>query len=222
LLCLALLASGGIALAQETTTEVRKGTVLDVYGNHLVVRMSTGEVRDIDVPEDFRFNVGGKQVPVQELTPGMQITAVIKTTSAPKAALVHEVRQGEVVRVMQNRIWVRTDKGIERFDVPRDFTFNVGGNEVPTADLRPGMRLTATIVTTGPTEIVSEREVQAYAQKPPPPKPAPRPAARPAPAPAPPPKMPSTGSPLPLIGLLGLAFLALGLGLALVRRTLLS
>ena len=53
-------------------------------GNRLVVRLPEG-TRELTVPDDFRFNVDGKMLSVQELKPGMAGTATIttKTTRFP-------------------------------------------------------------------------------------------------------------------------------------------
>jgi len=93
--------------------------------------------------------------------------------------------------------------------------------------LKKGMDVDATVVQTTPETVVSySRAVSGAAPAPPPPPPTPSgvillvveaaPApqvaeAAPAPAPAPA-ALPKTGSDLPLLGLLGLAFLTLGFG----------
>ena len=74
-----------VAIAQTTTYEIKQGTVLHVYGNHLVVKMADGTVRDADVPSDFLFEVDGKKVPVSELKPGTKLTQTIATTTTPHA-----------------------------------------------------------------------------------------------------------------------------------------
>src|SRR5262245_33097045 len=84
------------ALQAETTTEVRSGTVTSVQGNHLVVKMSTGEEKEFDVPEDFRFTVDGKELSVHELKPGTQLTRTITTTTEPKTVYTTTVKNGTV------------------------------------------------------------------------------------------------------------------------------
>lgn len=69
------------AVQAQVTTEVRSGTVVSVEGNDLVVKMSNGELKHFNVPEDFRFNVNGKEVSVHELTPGTTLSRTITTTT---------------------------------------------------------------------------------------------------------------------------------------------
>jgi LPXTG-motif cell wall-anchored protein len=220
LLALAGLLLTGAALAQETvTTEIRNGEVVAVYGNHLVVRTAPNEFREFDVPDDVKFDMDGKMLSVHELKKGMKLTAVITTRSQPMPVVAYEKIEGTVMRVMHNKVWLREKDGIKTYTPPADFMINVEGRKVPVTQLQPGMKVSATIVSTGPPEIVSESEMKVYAQEAP--KPAPRPAAAPKPAPAPAPRpaqLPSTGSSVPAIGLLALGLLAIGAGLTLIRR----
>jgi hypothetical protein len=221
LMSVACLLLCGAVFAQETvTTEIRNGEVVSVYGNHLVVRTGEGEYREFEVEDDFKFDMDGKMLTVHELKPGMKLTAVVTTRSAPMPVVAYEKIEGTVVRVMNNKVWLREKDGIKTYTPPSDFMINIEGRKVPVTQLQPGMKVSATMVTSGPPEIVSESEMKVYAQEAPPaPKPAPKPRPAAAPAPAPKPaQLPSTGSPIPLIGLLALAFLALGAGLAVLRR----
>jgi LPXTG-motif cell wall-anchored protein len=213
-----------IAGAQATSYEVKKGTVVDVYGNHLVVKMADGQYRDIDVPEGFMFDVGGKQVPVSALTPGTELTATIATTTTPKPVQVTEVKQGYVVKVSGQTVVVKGPDGkYKQFSkVPENVKLMADGKEVNYKNLQAGQYITAYIVSEG-VEDVTEREVAVAGAAPvkaaPAPAPAPAPVAAPAPKPAAPPaELPHTGSSLPLVGLTGLALLILGFGIAVLRR----
>jgi LPXTG-motif cell wall-anchored protein len=210
----------GFAAAQTTTHEIKQGTVVHVYGNNLVVKMSDGTVKEFDVPEGFMFNIDGRDVPVSALKPGTKLTSVVTTTETPHVVKTTEVRNGEVVQRVGRTLIIRNEQGqLKKFaDVPEDIVFTVRGKQVSLYDLAGGDRLTATIVHTSET-IVTEQDVKVAGQAPrpaPAPKPAPKPA--PAPAPAPAPVLPSTGSQLPLVGLAGLVALFIGLGLAVIRR----
>jgi LPXTG-motif cell wall-anchored protein len=128
----------------------------------------------------------------------------------------------------------------KQFKVPDGMKFNVNGQDVSVFHLKKGMNLTATVVTTTPTTMVSEQRdisgtapMEAKAVKPatPPqegallieeaPAQAPAtvasnesPGASPEPAPT---KLPKTGSSWPLIGLIGMMLLSAGLVLQ-IRR----
>ncbi len=88
------LAFAGTPLAQTTTTQdVRNFEVISVDGNKLVARDQTG-TQEYTVPDDFRFTVDGKKVPVSELKPGMKGTATITTKDDGHAGRRHRNQAG--------------------------------------------------------------------------------------------------------------------------------
>lgn len=212
-----------IAAAQATSYEVKRGTVVQVYGNHLVVKMADGEYRDIDVPEGFMFDVNGKNVPVSGLVPGTELTATIATTTTPVPVQVTEVKKGYVVKRSGQTIVIKTPDGkYHQFNkVPENVKLMADGEEVLYTNLQAGQEITAYIVSEG-VEEVTEQEIGIAGTPPVKATPAPAwaPAAAPAPRPAAPPaELPHTGSSLPLVGLSGLVLLILGIGIAVLRRT---
>ena len=110
------LAFAGVALAQTTTTvDERNFEVISVDGNKLVVRDQKG-TNEYTVPDDFRFTVDGKKVPVSELKAGMKGTATITTTTTVKPVVVTQVREGEVLRSAAMSVTVREPDGnVRRF-----------------------------------------------------------------------------------------------------------
>ncbi len=68
--------------AQETeVVEIKKGEVVRVIGNNLIVRVEGEGVKRYVVPSDFKFNHEGQEITVRELREGMQLTGVrIRTT----------------------------------------------------------------------------------------------------------------------------------------------
>jgi len=216
-----------IAAAQATSYEVKRGTVVQVYGNHLVVKMADGEYRDINVPEGFMFDVNGKNVPISGLVPGTELTATIATTTTPVPVQVTEVKKGYVVKRSGQTIVIKTPDGkYHQFNkVPENVKLMADGKEVLYNTLQAGQEITAYIVSEG-VEEVTEKEVgiagTAPVTAPVKATPAPAPAPKAAPAPklaAPPAELPHTGSSLPLVGLSGLVLLILGIGIAVLRRT---
>lgn len=227
--------SAAVTLAQTaTTTDTKKFQVIAVDGNQLVVKLPEG-TRELTVPEDFRFNVDGKMLSVHDLKPGMAGTATVTTKTTQVPVTVTEVKNGTVMHAQGNSIIVRTDDGMKMFtqsDIDkRGVKIMREGKPAQISDFRANDQLTATIITTKPPRVVTEKEVQATlarssagtgtppagATPAPPTAPAPSPAAA-ATSGAAPKKLPKTASPLPLLGLAGLASLAAGLGLTVRRR----
>ena len=221
----------------STTTESKSFEVLAVNGNTLVVKLPEG-TRELNVPDDFRFTVNGQPMSVHDLMPGMTGTANITTRTKVIPVTVTEVRNGQVVMQSGSNIWVRTSDGQVRMFTQSDVdqrgaTIYREGRPAKVSDFREGDRLSATIVTSKPPQVLTEKEVQATLAKAAPPAPAP-PAAAPRPAPiappsaqaAPPPApaprearaLPKTASSQPLIALIGLASLLAGATLTIRRR----
>ncbi len=159
------LAFGGAPLAQTTTSvDTRDFEVISVDGNNLVVRDQKG-TNEYTVPDDFRFTVDGKKVAVSDLKPGMKGTAIITTTTTVKPVVVTQVREAEVLRASDLSMTVREGDAYRRYTQGQLDTGGVqiyrDGKPVRLADLRRGDKLTATIVTTLPPEVLTEKEVQA-------------------------------------------------------------
>jgi hypothetical protein len=217
------------ATLAQSTTETKKFQVIAVEGNKLVVNLPEG-TKELTVPDDFRFTVDGQSLSVHQLKPGMSGTATITTTTTMVPVTVTEVKDGTVMQAMGTSIIVRTsDNQIKMFsqgDIDkRGVKIMRGGQPAQISDFRANDKLTATIVTTMPPKVLTEKEVQATLAKA---APAGAPAAPPsaaAPAAAPPSAadepartLPKTASKLPLLGLVGLGSLLAGVGLTMRRR----
>jgi hypothetical protein len=252
------LACATVMMAQVTTKSseqkgqptqkatVERGEVVYVAGNDVVVKMESGEVRHFNVPDNARATVDGKEITLQDLRPGMKLQRTIITTTTPKTVKTVRAGTGTVVNVMPpHSVVVRFEDGtVQQYRIPKNTKFNIEGQERTVFELRKGMKITATRVIEAPAVEVSEsRQVTGTAPPPPPlqgalliaeltpapPPPAPAPAAaaapEPAPAPAPaaaepaPKKLPTTGSLVPLFGMLGLLFTGAAFGVRLLRRS---
>ncbi len=217
--------------APTQTIKVERGTVVAVSGNNLIVKADDGSMRDFNnVPDTTTVTVNGQQLNVHQLTPGMTIERQTVTTASPRMITTVKTVTGKVWQVTPPLSVILTleDGKNQRFKIPKGQKFTINGQETDAFGLRKGMTVTAQQVTEE-SAVVYAQEVKRTGSAPPPP-PAPQanvpilvvflPAAAPAadapaePAPA---ALPKTASNLPLLGLFGAFFMALGLGLRSAR-----
>ncbi len=192
LLALALLSP--IASQAQTTVTNRESNfeIIAVDGNKLVVRDQLG-TRELTVPPDFRFTVNGKSLAVSDLHAGMKGTAVVTTTTIQRPVYVTTIKQGTVIYQTARSIQIKEDNGqVRKFtqnDVDaRGIRLYMGDKPIFVSELKPGDRVTATIVSDGKPEILTSQEVNAQLAAEPvaaAPAPEPEPAAAETPAAAP-------------------------------------
>ncbi|HEX5043498.1 MAG TPA: hypothetical protein VFV75_11365 [Candidatus Polarisedimenticolaceae bacterium] len=240
LLGLVALGAAGLALAQvktDTATEtgrslqaiqVERGEVWYVSGNDLVVKMEDGTLRNfMNVPDDVRATVDGKQLSVRELKPGMKLQRTITTTMTPAVITTVQTVTGTVFSVSPPKSVVLTleDGTNQSFDIPKGQQFDVQGKTVDAFGLKRGMKVSAAKIIQTPATMTAQQRAVTGSMPPPPPPNTPILIAQSEPVPAPPPpeapkpeKLPVTGSLVPLLGLVGAASLGLGLALGVLRR----
>ncbi|HVB99125.1 MAG TPA: hypothetical protein VNJ12_07315 [Candidatus Dormibacteraeota bacterium] len=225
---------------EEIEVQLTHSTVVFVDGNHLVTRQMDGSLEAFFIPESFRFHIEGRQISVHELAPGMVITEEVVTRTKPMMVKTVEIHEGTVWHRTGNRVLIRgKNGGSTSYTIPEWATITVEGKPETVDQLRPGMKINATIVTEEPFTRVEE-ESRTHAMHPArtpaavvrgehrsalshnaengemaEAKPAPE---EPATQPAAPEELPKTASPLPLIGVLGLLSLAASLGFGALRR----
>ena len=233
--------TAAVSQAQQTSTtaETKSFEVLAVDGNTLVVRLPEG-TRELTVADDFRFIVNGQPLSVRELKPGMKGNASITTRTTVTPVTVTEVKNGTVMQSAGSTIIVRTDEGIRSFsqgDVDkRGLKIMRDGKPAQVSDFRQGDRLSATIITSKPPRVMTERQVNATvatataASGGAPPVAASRapssssasqgqaPQAASSSAAAAPRTLPKTASSWPLLALASILSLVIGLALAITRR----
>lgn len=208
---------------------VERGEVVLVRGNDLFVKMDDGTMRHFpNVPESARATVGGQQLGVHDLRPGMKLERTITVTSTPKTVTTVQTVTGKVWHINPPSTVILTleDGNNQQFTIPKGQKFNVDGRETDAWGLKKGMKVSATKVVEVPevhvqqTQYVSGKPAPAPVAPPPADAPILIAAAGPAPVLATPAELPKTGSLLPLIGLFGSFFLLSSIGLGLIRKCL--
>jgi LPXTG-motif cell wall-anchored protein len=212
--------------ASSVSTSVARGEVVYVSGNQLVVKMEDGTMRDFpNVSESAKVSVNGQMLGIHDLKPGMKLERTITTTTTPKTITTVQTVTGKVWHINAPTTVILTleDGTNQQFKVPKGQEFMVNGKKTDVFGLRKGMKVSATKVTEEPMTEVAHHQMLAGTMPPAPPADAPIliavavPTAAPAAGAAPAAELPKTGSPLPLIGLLGLLCLCGSFGLKLFR-----
>ena len=226
------------------TTYTLTGTVVEVQGNTLVVKMTAGDIRMFTPPAGRRFLIDGKELTLSELQPGTKLKATVTETTTPVTDRTVQSLAGTVWYASGPTVILTLPSGENRMytvkaDDPIQFR-DGSGKDMSVFDLRKDMHVTAVKVTEAPrTEFANTGTVTGTA----PGKATPGPAASGAKATAPasgakatatgsekkepaasgepaaaPRKLPKTAGPLPLGGLIGLGSLLTAVGLTVRRR----
>jgi len=239
-MCFAFAVSMSAQVKTHTTTStgqavheitVERGEVVYVSGNDLMVKMEDGSLRDFhNVPESARATVDGRQLGIHDLKVGMKLERTLTVTATPQTVTTVKSVTGKVWHISPpNSVILTLEDGTnQEFKIPKDQKFTVDGQQTDAWGLKKGMKVSATKIVEEPVNVVEHRRQLTGSMPPPPPTPpANEPiliaAATPAPAPlsapaASPSELPTTGSLLPLIGLLGILCLLSALGLRVIRQ----
>jgi len=213
-----LLAAAAAAQAPANRTDTTKGTstvsteevsgeVVQVEGNNLLVKLSSGELKTFIVPAERKFVVDGRDLSVRDLRPGTTLTATVKTTTTPVTVRTKAVQSGTVWFVSPPRLVILTLPNGEnkQYEVGDEVKFILQGRSATVYDLRKGMVVSAEKIVEAPdveittaTTVVGHAPSAAVAASAPEAIPAPAPAAArgvdPADVPAAAP-IPSAGAP---------------------------
>jgi LPXTG-motif cell wall-anchored protein len=136
------------AVLAQTSYDIKNGTVVNVGDKFVVIREASGQMREFDVPADFKVNVDGKDVAWQDLKPGMKITATIKTVTVPTVVQTTQLKDAKVIKNAGAILYVKEADGIHSYNVPAGFRFDIAGAKLRLEDLQQGQVLNATIVHT--------------------------------------------------------------------------
>lgn len=219
--------------ASTATSRTLSGTVVQVEGNTLAVRMTSGEIRMFTPPADRRFIIDGKPITLSELKPGTRLTAVVTETTTPVTDRTVQSLTGRVWYAAGPTVILTLANGENKMytiaaDSPVKFVGS-DGKEMTVFDLRKDMNVSAVKITEAQrTELSTSTDVTGTAAPASTSTTAPTTgstagsgasaatsgasssgAAR---------TLPKTATQLPLLGLTGLASVLAGLGLTIRRR----
>lgn len=154
--------------ASTARTQTLTGTVVQVEGNTLAVKMSSGEVRMFTPPADRRFIIDGKPVGLSDLKPGTKLTATITTTTTPVTVRTTATLTGTVWVAMGNTVILKLPNGeTKQYTPPAGYKFIVNGQPATVFDLKPNMNVSAEKITEDPTtEIAVDSKVTGTAPRP--------------------------------------------------------
>lgn len=148
------------AWGQSQKVDVKKAKVVYASGNDLVVKSTDGKVKHFVIPKDYKFNIGGQQTATKDLKVGTELTQTITTTTTDRTITKVQNIKGKVWEVNPpSTIIVTTDSGNKRFRVPDNTKFDIAGQQKTAFELKPGMDIDATIVTSTPETDVSQKAV---------------------------------------------------------------
>lgn len=207
-----------------TQSETVSGTVVYVSGDDLVVKLDSGEVKEYHVAPGATALADGKEITIKDVQPGMKLQKTITTVTTPTYV--------QTIRTIKGRVWhvsppdmviLTLPEGNKQYRIPQGQKFNIDGEEKTAWDLRKGMNVSATVITTVPsTQIEMAKSVTGKMPAPatPPaqgallveePKAPVQQAAAGAPA------LPKTASIFPLLGVWGLLLVGASFALRMVR-----
>lgn len=211
------------------TTHVQNAEVIHVSGHEVVVELENGKFELLNLGQDFRFQVDGRDLTVHKLTPGTKLSQEIHTITTPQEVTTLRTVNGKVWYVNGPHLILSFPEGENKaYTVPDGIVFHINGEDKTVFDLRKGMDISATVLTVEPVNSVTMHTV-VTGQAPPRPDVAfegpmliqeSREAPTMTAAVQEPPvqELPKTASLVPSIGLIGVLSLGLYAGMRFLRR----
>ena len=137
--------------AATSRTQTLSGTVIQVDGNTVAVKMSSGEVRMFNPPPDRRFVVDGKELRADQLAVGTRLKATVTETSTPVTDRTVQSLEGRVWYAAAPTVILTLPNGQNRqytvaSDSPVKFT-DGEGKPITVFDLRKDMNVKAVKIT---------------------------------------------------------------------------
>ena len=94
----------------------------------------------------------GKEITIKDVQPGMKLQKTITTVTTPTYVQTIRTIKGRVWHVSPpNMVILTLPEGNKQYRIPQGQKFDIDGEEKTAWDLRKGMNVTATVVTTVPS-----------------------------------------------------------------------
>ena len=205
---------------QIEPTHIKNAEVIHVSNHQIVVKLENGMMEFLNLPEDQKFQIDGKELSIHDLKPGTKLTQELHTVTTPQEVATMRTVKGEIWQINPPHLILHFGNGkAKSYTVPDGIVFHINGEDKTVFDLRKGMSIDATVLTTMPQSLVA-RHHEITGQAPATKvafegpllleSPRTQPVAPLVAAVEPPNKLelPKTASPLPLMGLIGLLSLS--------------
>ena len=142
------------------TTHVKNAEVIHVSGHEVVVELENGKFELLNLAEDVRLQVDGKDLSVAELTPGTKLSQEIHTIATPQEVTTLRTVNGKVWQVNAPHLILSFPDGKHKsYTVPDGIVFHIEGEDKTVFDLRKGMDISATVLTVEPVQSVTSHTV---------------------------------------------------------------
>src|SRR5579864_1042367 len=151
------------------TTHVQNAEVIHVSGHEVIVELENGKFELLNLAEDFKFQVDGKDLTVHELTPGTKLSQEIHTITTPQEVTTLRTVEGKVWQVNGPHLILSFPGGENKaYTVPDGIVFHIDGQDKTVFDLRKGMNISATVLTVQPVQSITMHTVVTGQATPPP------------------------------------------------------
>jgi hypothetical protein len=141
---------------KTTTTTKQRGTVTYVEGNNLVIKMSTGELRSITVPDGRTALIDGKEVTIHDLKVGTTLTASITTTTTPVVDRTVSNITGTVWYVAAPTVILTLADGTNKlYKTLPGYKFSINGQPATVFQLKKGMMISAERIVEQPSTVIA-------------------------------------------------------------------
>src|SRR5579864_1928126 len=112
------------------TTHVKNAKVIHVSGHEIVVELENGKFELLNLGQDFRFQVDGRDLTVHELTPGTKLSQEIHTITTPQEVTTLRTVEGKVRYVNPPHLILSFPGGENKaYTVPDGIVFHIDGQD---------------------------------------------------------------------------------------------